>query len=184
MSTKTVRNCLRSTWRMFKISIFCPFEKHFMTGTALYTSEILQYLALNKIVIAFTAKIIVIQRVLISTWISVINMRIRDVLLNCFVTVYKDSWADEWLFIRFIFLYIQNLCNEAWNLESSFDFSGCHTFCWSGHNVFHYLLVNFPNTENHFVPLQIIVLYSIFHVNICSVELILWYLIEMLTSHI
>ena len=37
------------------IDIF-PFEKQFMTGTALHTNEILQYLVLDKIVIAFTAK--------------------------------------------------------------------------------------------------------------------------------
>ena len=34
---------------------FCPFEKQFMTGTALHTSEMLQYLVLDKIVIIFTA---------------------------------------------------------------------------------------------------------------------------------
>ena len=58
-----------------------------MTGTALHTNEILQYLVLDTIVIAFTAKKI-IKFVLISTWRSVINMRICDVLLNFFVSVY------------------------------------------------------------------------------------------------
>ena len=33
-----------------------PFEKHFMTGTALHTNKILQCLVLDKIVIGFTAK--------------------------------------------------------------------------------------------------------------------------------
>ena len=59
-----------------------------MTGTVLHTNEILQqcmkYLVLNKIVIAFTVN----NSVLISTWISVINMRICNVLLNFFVSVY------------------------------------------------------------------------------------------------
>ena len=58
-----------------------------MTGTALHTNEILQYLALDKIVIDFTAKNLS-KLVLISTWIFVINMRICDVLLNVFVSVY------------------------------------------------------------------------------------------------
>ena len=57
-----------------------------MTGTALHTNEILQYLALDKIVIAFTAKKSFIKFVLISTWISEINMSICDVLLNFFVS--------------------------------------------------------------------------------------------------
>ena len=60
---------------MFKLLTLCPFEKHFMTGTALHTNEILQYLVLDKIEIAFTAKNL-IKFVLISTWNSVINMRI------------------------------------------------------------------------------------------------------------
>ena len=59
-----------------------------MTGTALHTYEILQrcmkYLVLNKIVIASTVK----NSVLILTWVSVINMRICNVLLNFFVSVY------------------------------------------------------------------------------------------------
>ena len=67
---------------------FCPFEKHFMTGTALHTNEILQYLVFDKIVIAFTAKKHLNKFVLISTWIFVINMRICDELLNFFVSVY------------------------------------------------------------------------------------------------
>ena len=71
---------------MFKILTFCPFEKRFITGTALHTNEILQYLALDKIVIAFTTKNL-IKFALISTWISVINMRICDVLLNFFVSL-------------------------------------------------------------------------------------------------
>ena len=55
-----------------------------MTGTVLYINEILQrymkYLVLKKIVIAFTVK----DSVLISTWISVINMRICNMLLSFF----------------------------------------------------------------------------------------------------
>ena len=58
-----------------------------MTGTALHTNEIFQFLVLDKIVITFTAKKL-IKFVFISTWISVINMRICDVLLNFFVSVY------------------------------------------------------------------------------------------------
>ena len=58
-----------------------------MTGTALHTNEILQYLVLDKIVITFTAKKL-IKFVLVSTWISVIYMRICDVLLNFFISVY------------------------------------------------------------------------------------------------
>ena len=58
-----------------------------MTGTALHTNEIFQYLVLDKIVIAFTAKI-PYSVCVISTWISVINMRICNVLLNFFVSVY------------------------------------------------------------------------------------------------
>ena len=70
------------------------FCKHFMTGTALHTNEILQrcmkYLALNKIVIASTVK----NSVLMSTWVSVINMRICNVLLNFFVSVYVYSYTS------------------------------------------------------------------------------------------
>ena len=66
------------------------FLKHFMTGTVLHTNQILQrcikYLVLNMIVIALTVK----NSVLISTWISVINMRICNVLLNFFVSVYIE----------------------------------------------------------------------------------------------
>ena len=62
-----------------------------MTGTALHTNEILQrcmkYLVLNKIVIAFTVK----NSELISTWVSVMNMRICSVLLNFFVSVYNTA---------------------------------------------------------------------------------------------
>ena len=68
--------------RMFNILIFCPIVKHLMTGTALHTNEILQYLVLDEIVIAFTAIKNLIKFILISTWISVIHMRICDVLLN------------------------------------------------------------------------------------------------------
>ena len=57
-----------------------------MTDTALHTNEIFQYLVLDKIVIAFTAKISYSVCV-ISAWISVINMRICNVLLNFFVSV-------------------------------------------------------------------------------------------------
>ena len=57
-----------------------------MTGTALQTNEILQYLVMDKIVITFTA-----QKMLISTCISIINIRICDVLLNFFVSVYVDE---------------------------------------------------------------------------------------------
>ena len=60
-----------------------------MTDTALHTNEILQrcmkYLVLNKIVLAFTVKK---NSVLISTCFSVINMRICNVVLNFFVSVY------------------------------------------------------------------------------------------------
>ena len=70
---------------MFNILPFCPFEKHFMTGTALYTNEILQYLVMDKIVFTFTAKKKLIKFVLNSTRMSVINMRTCDVLLNFFV---------------------------------------------------------------------------------------------------
>ena len=70
-----------------------------MTGTALHTNEILQYLVLDKIVITFTAKKKLIKFVLISTWISVIYMymRICDVLINFFVSVYeeKTQYAGE-----------------------------------------------------------------------------------------
>ena len=59
-----------------------------MTGTALHTNDFLQYLVLDKIVIAFTTEKILYKFVLISTWLSVINMRICDVLLNFFVSVY------------------------------------------------------------------------------------------------
>ena len=72
---------------MFKILTFCPFEKRFNTGTALHTNEIVQYLVLDNIVIAFTANFF-IKFVLFSTWIPVISMRICDVLLNFFVSVY------------------------------------------------------------------------------------------------
>ena len=58
-----------------------------MTGTALHTNEIFQYLVLDKIFIAFTAKI-PYSVCVISMWISVINMRICNVLLNFFVSVY------------------------------------------------------------------------------------------------
>ena len=58
-----------------------------MTGTALHTNEILQYLVLDKIIIAFTAKNLTMFA-LISTLISVINMRICDVLLIFVVSVY------------------------------------------------------------------------------------------------
>ena len=39
----------------------CPLKKHFMTDTALHTNEILQYLVLDEIVIAFTAKEILLS---------------------------------------------------------------------------------------------------------------------------
>ena len=61
-----------------------------MTGTALHTNEIFQYLVLDKIVIVLTAKI-PYSVCGISTWISVINMRICNVLLNFFVSVYVPS---------------------------------------------------------------------------------------------
>ena len=54
-----------------------------MAGTALYTNDIFYYLELERIFIAVTAKKL-IQFVLISMWISVINMRISDVLLIFF----------------------------------------------------------------------------------------------------
>ena len=58
-----------------------------MTGNALDTNNILQYLVLDKIVFAFTYKNH-IKFVLISTWISEINMRICGVLLNLFLFQY------------------------------------------------------------------------------------------------
>ena len=58
-----------------------------MTGTALNTNEILQWymqdLVLNKIVIAFIAKNL-IKFLLISTWISLKDMRIGDVFAKLF----------------------------------------------------------------------------------------------------
>ena len=59
-----------------------------MTGTALHTIEFFQYLVLDKIVIAFTAKNIPDLVCVISTWNSLIIMRICNVLLNFFVSVY------------------------------------------------------------------------------------------------
>ena len=59
-----------------------------MSGTALHTNEIFQYLVLNKIIIAFTVTKIPYSVCVISTWISVINMPICNVLLNFFVSVY------------------------------------------------------------------------------------------------
>ena len=86
-----------------------------MTGTALNTNEILQYLVLDKIVIAFFPELVMstdllsfehpsvllfcllqkhlIKFVLISTWLFVINMRICDVLLNSFVSVYMPIFT-------------------------------------------------------------------------------------------
>ena len=64
VSTKTLRNRLRITWRMFKMLTFCPFQKHFMTCTALHTNDIFQYFVLDKIVIAFTSKKYLFQFVL------------------------------------------------------------------------------------------------------------------------
>ena len=61
---------------------FC--KKKIMTGTALHTNEILQYLVLDKIVIAITAKNL-IKFVLFHMDFC---MRICDVLLNFFVSVY------------------------------------------------------------------------------------------------
>ena len=58
-----------------------------MTGTALHTNEIFQYLVLYKIVVAFTAKI-PYSVCVISTWISVMNICICNVLLKFFVSVY------------------------------------------------------------------------------------------------
>ena len=62
-----------------------------MTGTALHTNEFFQYLILDKIVIAFTAKKIPYSVCVISSWISVINTRICNVLLNFFVSVYNKT---------------------------------------------------------------------------------------------
>ena len=64
------------------------FLEAFMTVAALHTNDIFQYLELDKIVITFTAKQIPYSVCVISTWISVINMRICNVLLNFFVSVY------------------------------------------------------------------------------------------------
>ena len=72
-----------------------------MTGTALHTNTILQFLVLDKIVIAFPAKNL-IKFVLISMWISVINMRIFDVLLNFFsFSIYNPMSAVLKLFRDF-----------------------------------------------------------------------------------
>ena len=65
-----------------------------MTGTALHTNDIFQYLVLDKIVIAFTAKK-PYSVCVISTWISVIHMRICNVLLNFFVSVYVTELAGH-----------------------------------------------------------------------------------------
>ena len=70
---------------------FCPLEKHFIAGTVL-SNEILQrcmqYLVLDKIVIAFNAKSL-IKFVLLKYFnVHFCNkMRISDVLLNFFVSV-------------------------------------------------------------------------------------------------
>ena len=69
-----------------------------MTGTALHTNDNFPYFVLDKIVIAFTAKKYLIQRIycVILTWISVINMRICNVLLNFFVSVYIGQKLILW----------------------------------------------------------------------------------------
>ena len=88
-----------------------------MTGAALHTNEILQrcmkYLVLNKIVIAFT----VINSVLISTWISVRNMRICNVLLNFFVSVYIN--IKKRLLLRCTHHLISDLINNMGHMRIS-----------------------------------------------------------------
>ena len=63
VSVKTAQNRLLCTSRMVKILIFCPVQNIFMTGPALHTNWIFQRFMkdfiLNKIVIAFTAKILI-----------------------------------------------------------------------------------------------------------------------------
>ena len=71
-------------------------KKHFKTGTALHTNAILQFLVLDKIVIVFAAKQI-IKFVLISTSISVMNMRISDAFAKTFfVSVYIKWYIIRW----------------------------------------------------------------------------------------
>ena len=89
------------------------FWKHFMTGTAFHTNEILQrcmkYLVLNEIVIALTGK----NSVLISTWISVINTSIWNVLINFFVSVYIEIvihiWKHVWISAEYPLIYMRSL---------------------------------------------------------------------------
>ena len=69
---------------------FCHFEKHFMTGTALHTNEILQYCYWIRLYSHLLQKNL-IKFVLNSTRLSVINVRICDVLLNFFVSVYNGK---------------------------------------------------------------------------------------------
>ena len=58
-----------------------------MMGTALHTNEIFQYLVSDKNVIAFTTKYTLFILCYFNV-VSVINMRICNVLLNFFVSVY------------------------------------------------------------------------------------------------
>ena len=59
-----------------------------MTGTALHTNEFFQYLVLHKIVIAFTAKNTLFSLCYYNVDFCNIYMRICNVLLNFFVSVY------------------------------------------------------------------------------------------------
>ena len=63
-----------------------------MTGCALHTNEILQRcmkgLVLNKIIIAFTVKTL-FKFVFISTWISLINMCICNVLCVIYTFLFQ-----------------------------------------------------------------------------------------------
>ena len=89
-----------------------------MTGTALHTIGILQrcmkYLVLNKIVIAFTVN----NFVLISTCISVINMRICNELLNFFVSVYVVHRLK--IYINYVIL--KQLCLPRVTLFIQFEY--------------------------------------------------------------
>ena len=113
MSTETVQNRLRWTWRMFKILTFCSFEKHFMTGTALHTNEILQYFVLDKIVTPFTAK---------KYYSVCVNFNVD------FCNKYAFLWCVAKLFCFSVytstdFCYLYYDYNESFDIHSSYNHS-------------------------------------------------------------
>ena len=60
-----------------------------MTGTAIHTNEIFQYLVLDKIVIAFTAKNTLFSLCYINVdFCNKYDLNTFDVLLNFFASVY------------------------------------------------------------------------------------------------